>query len=81
MTQTQAVTLYSQPNCQPCRAVKRTLDKRGITFTEVDASQDLDAYKYIKALGYQGTPVTVVSDGDTVTHFHGFDPIKLGAIE
>lgn len=32
------ITVYTQPSCQPCKATKRWLDKRGITFTEVDVT-------------------------------------------
>lgn len=43
-----AITVYTQPNCQPCKAVKRWLDRRGITYKAVDVSQSPDAMAAIR---------------------------------
>ncbi|MEW1813254.1 glutaredoxin family protein [Pseudarthrobacter phenanthrenivorans] len=73
------VTVYSQPGCQPCRAVKHWLDKRGIEYRWVDVTQSPADADAIRALGYTGTPVTIVSTGDPATdlHWHGFNPDHL----
>lgn len=71
------ITLYSQPSCQPCRAVKRWLDKRGIEYTTVDVTENPADAEAIKALGYTGTPVTIVNDGTGDIHFGGFNPDLL----
>jgi glutaredoxin-like protein NrdH len=74
------ITVYTQPHCQPCRATKRWLDKRGIEYRTVDVSQSPDDLAAIKYLGYQQAPVVIVSSGDPETdlHWSGFDPISLG---
>ena len=73
------ITVYTQPGCQPCRAVKRWLDKRGIEYRWVDVTESPDDADALKALGYTGTPVTFVSTGDPETdlHWHGFNPDHL----
>jgi glutaredoxin-like protein NrdH len=71
-----SITVYTQPGCQPCRAVKRWLDKRGIEHQTVDVTLSPGDAEALKALGYSGTPVTIVSNGDPETdlHWHGFNP-------
>jgi len=64
------VTVYTQPSCQPCKAVKRWLDRRGIAYTAVDVSESPDDLAAIKALGYNSVPVTVVNYGDNETELH-----------
>lgn len=77
VTQAAAVTVYTKPNCQQCRATFRWLDKREIAYTSVDITQNLGAYEYIKALGHLSAPVVVTSaDQD----WAGFRPDKLGEL-
>ena len=73
------ITVYTKPNCQPCRATKRWLDKRGIEYRTVDVTTSPDDLAAIKALDYEGVPVTIVSKGDPETdiHWHGFHPEYL----
>lgn len=70
------ITVYTQPLCQPCKAVKRWLDKRGIEYAAVDVTTSPDDAAALKALGYATTPVIIVSNGDPETdlHFQGFNP-------
>jgi glutaredoxin-like protein NrdH len=70
------IRVFTQPSCQPCRAVKRWLDKRGISYETVDITQSPQDAEAIRALGYTATPVTVVSTGDPETDLHwaGFHP-------
>ncbi|VXA93322.1 glutaredoxin domain-containing protein [Citricoccus sp. K5] len=78
------ITVYSKTNCQQCTATKRWLTKAGTPYEvkQVDlplasAERDIAA---IKALGYKGVPVTIVSrDGVPDEHWHGFRPDKLEA--
>jgi glutaredoxin-like protein NrdH len=71
------VTVYTQPNCQPCRATRRWLDKRGIEYDTIDVTQNLDAYEAVKAMGHQQSPVvyTQTSTGDV--SWSGFKPTLL----
>jgi glutaredoxin-like protein NrdH len=73
------VTIYTQPRCQPCKATKRWLDKRDITYTEVDMTASPDDATALKALGFQEAPVVIVSTGDPETDlmWSGFDPNNL----
>jgi glutaredoxin-like protein NrdH len=73
------LTIYTQPGCQPCKAVKRWLDVRGIRYEAVDVTENPADLEAIKALGYQSVPVTIVNYGDNETELHwaGFDPNNL----
>jgi glutaredoxin-like protein NrdH len=73
------VTIYTQPRCQPCKATKRWLDKRDITYTEVDITTSPADAAALKALGFQEAPVVIVSTGDPETDlmWSGFDPNNL----
>jgi glutaredoxin-like protein NrdH len=73
------ITLYSQPGCVQCNAIKRKFKTEGMIegedFTVVDVSLpenagDLAAIKY---LGYLKVPVTMVND----EHFEGYDVNKI----
>lgn len=70
------ITVYTQPGCQPCNAVKRWLSRRGIDHTIVDVTTSPDDLAAIKALGYATAPVVIVSNGDPETdlHWNGFNP-------
>jgi glutaredoxin-like protein NrdH len=64
------ITVYTQPSCQPCKAVKRWLDKRGVEYQTVDISTSPADLEAVKALGYQAAPVVIVSNGDAETDIH-----------
>lgn len=72
-----SVTLYSQKNCQPCKAVARRLDKNETPYTKVDVSEDAEALARLRALGFSQTPV--VECGTTV--FAGYSPDKIDALK
>lgn len=76
---TRTVTVYTQPNCQPCKATKRWMDKRDHLYHEVDITKSPEDAEAIKALGFKQAPVVVVSNGDPETDlmWSGFDPINL----
>ncbi len=73
------ITVYSKPNCQPCKATMRWLDKRGIIYRTVDVTQSPDDLEAVKALGFQESPVVIVSSGDPELDlmWSGFDPNNL----
>lgn len=70
------VTVYSRPNCMPCKATYRELDKYGVPYEVVDTSEDHDAREYVMGLGYQQSPVVVVGD----QHWSGYSPDKIKAV-
>ena len=68
------VTLYSKPDCGPCATAKRLMNRKGIDYTIIDVTKDEGAFKYIKSLGYQAVPVTVVDTTTQPVHWHGANP-------
>jgi glutaredoxin-like protein NrdH len=73
------ITVYTKPGCQPCKATKRWLDKKGVDHATVDVTENPDDLAAVKALGYEGVPVVIVSNGDAETdiHWNGFHPDNL----
>jgi glutaredoxin-like protein NrdH len=73
------LTVYTQPSCQPCKATKRWLDRRGISYQEVDVTTSPNDAEAIRALGFKEAPVVIVSSGDPELDlmWSGFDPNNL----
>jgi len=73
------ITVYSQPQCQPCKATKRWLDKHDIPYTEVDVTTSPVDAEAIRELGFKEAPVVIVSTGDPETDlmWSGFIPDNL----
>lgn len=67
---TRIITIYSRPDCQPCKRIKAWWDRKGVSFNEVNVEESPDDLVAIKALGYERVPVTVVSNGDPETDIH-----------
>jgi mycoredoxin len=61
------ITVYTRPWCGGTMRVKRWLDQRGIPYTEVDISSDVEAARYVEELngGFQSVP-TILFDGEHV---------------
>ncbi len=61
------ITVYTRPWCGGTMRVKRWLDQRGIPYTEVDISGDVEAARYVEELngGFQSVP-TILFDGKHV---------------
>lgn len=68
---TDAVTLYSKPNCVQCRATQRMFDKDGVDYNYVDLSEQPEALMSIKELGYLQAPVVYVNEE---IHWSGHRP-------
>ena len=62
--------LFSQPNCQPCKAVERKLNQYGIPYIIHDISRDENARERVRALGYTQTPVVISPDGSSFSGLH-----------
>ena len=57
MNPDQPVTeLFTQPGCQPCKAVEQKLVQYGIPYVVHDISTDENARERVRALGYTQTP-------------------------
>ena len=70
-------TVFTQPGCQPCRAVKRWLDSRDIAYSEVDVTESPEDAQFIKDLGYMQSPVVAYEVDGERRHFSGFNPYEL----
>lgn len=70
------VTVYSKPSCVQCNATYRALDSKGVEYTVLDMSQDIEALEKVKAMGYLQAPV-VITEGD---HWSGFRPDKIAQL-
>lgn len=73
------VTLYTAPRCTDCTAAASTMDKKGITYAPVSLSASPASLDYVKSLGHQRAPVTVIHDehGAVLDHWAGYRPDKL----
>lgn len=74
------VTVITSPNCQPCRATKRHLDRIGVAFSVVDVSEDAEAGAYARELGHLATPVVIVEEAGGLRHWSGYRPRDLDAL-
>ena len=76
---TRTIKVYSQPNCQPCKATKRWLDRRGIIYQAIDVTESPADAAAVRALGFKESPVVIVSTGDPEMDlmWSGFDPNNL----
>jgi len=51
------ITVYTSPNCQPCRFTKRRLEARGLAFEEVALADHPEIAKELKNEGFSSSPV------------------------
>lgn len=75
-----ALTVYSKPGCQPCKATKRWLDQHKIRYRDIDITESPEAAEVVRAMGYSGVPVVVVPFDDPNLpghHWYGFNPDEL----
>src|SRR5262249_2186366 len=50
------IVLYTTPYCGYCRAAKHLLGKKGVTFTEIDVSEDMERRREMIERGLGGRP-------------------------
>lgn len=67
---TRTITIYSRPDCQPCKRIKAWWERKGIEYQEVNVEESPADLAALKSLGYAQVPVTVVSNGDPETDIH-----------
>lgn len=61
------VVVYTQPNCQPCKATLRRFREAGVVVIENSAAEYVDL---LKAMGHSSAPI--VMDGRK--HWSGYRP-------
>ena len=69
------VKVYTTPTCTYCNMLKDFLNDKGVEYTAVDVSEDMEAQKHIiEASGQMGVPVTeIISDEGAAEYIVGFD--------
>lgn len=74
------ITLYSRPECGQCEQTKKILDRKSLSYNEINVDEDEDARKLVQESAEAmkaspALPMVVVSNhpkrGDTTT-WHGF---------
>ncbi|WP_422117816.1 glutaredoxin domain-containing protein [Brachybacterium sp. UNK5269] len=68
------VTLYSTPDCMGCAATKRTLDKAGVEYEEINLAEHPDLVQQFKRQGLAQAPIVETKDGE---RWAGFNPQKM----
>ncbi|MCA1056613.1 glutaredoxin family protein [Rossellomorea aquimaris] len=69
------VTLYTQPECPPCKVVKLFLNENKIDYVEKDIKEDAAARDHlIKQLNSYSTPTVTV--GETIITGFDLDALK-----
>lgn len=71
--------VYTKMNCQACKAVKKWLFDRGVSFVEKDASEHLEMIRRANA-GSQAPGVAFIVDGKQVLFWTGFRPSLMGEL-
>lgn len=67
------VTIFTSPTCMYCKAAKKYMDEKGISYEERDITKDPAARDDLISKGYRGVPIIRVGEEDIV----GFDQEKL----
>ena len=67
------VVVFTMTGCPHCAGVKAYLEEKGIAFSERNVLEDDQAMADFRALGFRGTPVTLVGEEAIV----GFDREKF----
>ena len=70
------VTVYVKPACVQCDATKRYMDRRGISYTVVDITEDSDALDMILGMGFSSAPVVLSEKGN----WAGFQTDKINLL-
>lgn len=69
----QMITVYGQPDCQPCRLAMRQLDKAEVPYNYVDLTEHPEKLQQFKEAGVQSTPII-----ETPTErFTGLQPKRI----
>ncbi|WP_252108970.1 MULTISPECIES: glutaredoxin family protein [unclassified Halomonas] len=70
------ITVYSKPNCQPCRLTKVQLDSMGVEYVEKNVDDSEQARSEALEYGHRQMPIVVTGDD----HWSGFRPDKLAEL-
>ena len=71
----EVVTVYTQPECLPCKRVVKKLEEAGVPIDVVDISKDMLAKDYVtRVLGAKSVPVVEAPGFEVI---YGYQPDKL----
>lgn len=71
------IKVYSTPTCPYCARAKEYLSSKGVTFDNIDVSQNQSAAdEMVKLSGQMGVPVIVI-DGEVII---GFDKERIDSL-
>lgn len=70
------ITVYSRPDCMPCKFTKKILTENNIPFNNVDVSEEPEALEVLKQHGFYELPVVAINQSFDFA-FGGFQPDKL----
>ena len=73
------LTVYGQPNCQPCRMTEYYLARENVPYNYVDLSKDTEALARMKAVGHIQTPI-IETPTQTTSGFN-VDALKQAVVE
>ena len=67
---TEPITVYSTTWCPYCLVLKRSLERAGIGFTEVNIGDHPDAARFVASVngGNETVPTVVMPDGTALTN-------------
>jgi glutaredoxin-like protein NrdH len=70
---TVVITVFTKPNCSACDATKRALDKEGLEYLAIDATEDAAAMILLNSRGVKEMPYVDAGELGTWTGFRYAD--------
>ena len=74
------ITVFINPNCEPCHRLKKWLKEKAIEFIEKDVINDLEVQKAFRTAGGQFTPTTYIEIGEEKHEIIGANFTKIEKI-
>ena len=71
------ITVYGRPECGQCEQTRKFLDRKGLSYSEINIDEDPEARKLVEDSAEQLHPPTIlpmviVKHGGDVITWHGF---------
>jgi glutaredoxin-like protein NrdH len=79
------ITVYGRPECGQCEQTKKLMERKGLSFNEINVDEDEEARKLVEDSAEQLHPPTilpmvVVKHGGDVVTWHGFRYDQIRAL-
>ncbi|MFN2747759.1 MULTISPECIES: glutaredoxin family protein [Bacillus] len=74
------ITVFINPTCNPCKALKQWLWKNNVEFIERDAINDEAAARELRSLNVNFTPYTVIETAEGRHEISGADIKKISEV-